>query len=188
MTLSLRGHCTEEENVMGNSAESGPPMVDRRVRWTMSDGDEAEIHKVNHPPDWAEPNTQTCYMKPSVDVSRNRVFVPGTMTNVNQAPLPRLSKAPLVRASLVKRRYIKYLALPFYDRCHMDVSALDDPWMTVVGDWHQTPADIHLIAAAVPDREVSTWQEWSRHSGRLTTTWGDENAVEELWGSAYDIA
>ena len=34
------------------------------------------------------------------------------MTNVNQAPLPRLSKAPLVRASLVKRRYIKYLALP----------------------------------------------------------------------------
>jgi len=36
------------------------------------------------------------------------------MTNVNQAPLPRLSKAPLVRASLVKRRYIKYLALPFY--------------------------------------------------------------------------
>ena len=32
------------------------------------------------------------------------------MTNVNQAPLPRLSKAPLVRASLVKRRYIKYLA------------------------------------------------------------------------------
>ena len=32
-----------------------------------------------------------------------------TMTNVNQAPLP---KAPLVRASLVKRRYIKYLALP----------------------------------------------------------------------------
>ena len=36
-----------------------------------------------------------------------------TMTNVNQAPLPRLSKAPLVRASLVKRRYIKYLALPF---------------------------------------------------------------------------
>ena len=35
------------------------------------------------------------------------------MTNVNQAPLPRLSKAPLVRASLVKRRYIKYLALPF---------------------------------------------------------------------------
>jgi len=31
------------------------------------------------------------------------------MTNVNQAPLPRLSKAPLVRASLVKRRYIKYL-------------------------------------------------------------------------------
>ena len=38
------------------------------------------------------------------------------MTNVNQAPLPRLSKAPLVRASLVKRRYIKYLALPFYLR------------------------------------------------------------------------
>ena len=37
-----------------------------------------------------------------------------TMTNVNQAPLPRLSKAPLVRASLVKRRYIKYLALPFF--------------------------------------------------------------------------
>ena len=36
------------------------------------------------------------------------------MTNVNQAPLPRLSKAPLVRASLVKRRYIKYLALPFF--------------------------------------------------------------------------
>ena len=35
------------------------------------------------------------------------------MTNVNQAPLPRLSKAPLVRASLVKRRYIKYMALPF---------------------------------------------------------------------------
>ena len=35
------------------------------------------------------------------------------MTNVNQAPLPRLSKAPLVRASLVKRRYIKYPALPF---------------------------------------------------------------------------
>ena len=34
-----------------------------------------------------------------------------TMTNVNQAPLPRLSKVPLVRASLVKRRYIKYLAL-----------------------------------------------------------------------------
>jgi len=34
------------------------------------------------------------------------------MTNVNQAPLPRLSKAPLVRASLVKRRYIKYPALP----------------------------------------------------------------------------
>ena len=33
------------------------------------------------------------------------------MTNVNQAPLPRLSKAPLVR---VKRRYIKYLALPFF--------------------------------------------------------------------------
>jgi len=32
------------------------------------------------------------------------------MTNVNQAPLPRLSKAPLVRASLVERRYIKYLA------------------------------------------------------------------------------
>jgi len=29
------------------------------------------------------------------------------MTNVNQASLPRL-----VRASLVKRRYIKYLALP----------------------------------------------------------------------------
>jgi len=25
-----------------------------------------------------------------------------------------LSKAPLVRASLVKRRYIKYLALPFF--------------------------------------------------------------------------
>ena len=38
------------------------------------------------------------------------------MTNVNQAPLPRLSKAPLVRASLVKRRYIKYLALPFFSR------------------------------------------------------------------------
>ena len=37
-----------------------------------------------------------------------------TMTNVNQASLPRLSKAPLVRASLVKRRYIKYLALPFF--------------------------------------------------------------------------
>ena len=36
------------------------------------------------------------------------------MTNVNQAPLPRLWKAPLVRASLVKRRYIKYLALPFF--------------------------------------------------------------------------
>jgi len=36
------------------------------------------------------------------------------MTNVNQAPLPWLSKAPLVRASLVKRRYIKYLAF-FYD-------------------------------------------------------------------------
>ena len=36
------------------------------------------------------------------------------MTNVNQAPLPRLSKAPLVRASLVKRRYIKYPALPFF--------------------------------------------------------------------------
>jgi len=36
------------------------------------------------------------------------------MTNVNQAPLPRLSKAPLVRASLVKRRYIKYLAIPFF--------------------------------------------------------------------------
>jgi len=34
------------------------------------------------------------------------------MTNVNQAPLPRLSKAPLIRASLVKRRYIKYLTLP----------------------------------------------------------------------------
>ena len=34
------------------------------------------------------------------------------MINVNQAPLPRLSKVPLVRASLVKRRYIKYLALP----------------------------------------------------------------------------
>ena len=37
-----------------------------------------------------------------------------TMTNVNQAPLPQLSKVPLVRASLVKRRYIKYLALPFF--------------------------------------------------------------------------
>jgi len=36
------------------------------------------------------------------------------MTNVNQAPLLRLSKAPMVRASLVKRRYIKYLALPFF--------------------------------------------------------------------------
>jgi len=36
------------------------------------------------------------------------------MTNVNQAPLPRLSKAPLVRASLVKRRYIKYLAFFFF--------------------------------------------------------------------------
>jgi len=39
------------------------------------------------------------------------------MTNINQAPLPRLSKAPLVRASLVKRRYIKYLALPFFTFC-----------------------------------------------------------------------
>jgi len=36
------------------------------------------------------------------------------LTNVNQEPLPRLSKAPLVRASLVKQRYIKYLALLFY--------------------------------------------------------------------------
>jgi len=35
------------------------------------------------------------------------------MTNVNQAPLPRLSKAPLVRASLVKQRYIKCMALFF---------------------------------------------------------------------------
>jgi len=46
------------------------------------------------------------------------------MTNVNQAPLPRLSKAPLVRASLVKRRYIKYLALPFFtftSRCSSPV-------------------------------------------------------------------
>jgi len=43
-----------------------------------------------------------------------------TMTNVNQAPLPRLSKAPLVRASLVKRRYIKYLALSFSEVRRVD--------------------------------------------------------------------
>ena len=48
--------------------------------------------------------------------SENGEGIPSLSNNVNQAPLPRLSKAPLVRASLVKRRYIKYLALPFYVR------------------------------------------------------------------------
>ena len=42
--------------------------------------------------------------------SMQQKFTERTMTNVNQAPLPRLSKAPMVRASLVKWRYIKYLA------------------------------------------------------------------------------
>ena len=49
------------------------------------------------------------------------------MTNVNQAPLPRLSKAPLVRASLVKRRYIKYLALPFFTLTWMTAAHMDSP-------------------------------------------------------------
>ena len=51
-------------------------------------------------------------LKSGLEVAQGREGL-RTMTNVNQAPLPRLSKAPLVRASLVKRRYIKYLALPF---------------------------------------------------------------------------
>jgi len=47
------------------------------------------------------------------------------MTNVNQAPLPRLSKAPLVRASLVKRCYIKYPALPLPLKIAAIEAALD---------------------------------------------------------------
>ena len=84
-----------------------------------------------------------------------------TMTNVNQAPFPRLSKAPLVRASLVKRRYIKYLALPF----------LSTHCCTARRPATSTGCRCHRTTQFAKQIDLQVALPQDAHDDRLTTGW-----------------